>query len=154
MVDPISVIAVASSAFGALKKGFAVARDLESMGSDLGRWAGAMADLDFAEKQNQKPPWYKALGGSIEADAMEIFAARSKANAMRTEMKNWISAVYGPSHWQSILEIEAQLRQQKRDHEFARIEKIQKITEWAAGIAIFMIITSAMIGFVWLFMRG
>ena len=66
MLDPVTAIAGASAAFNAIKKGIQVGRDLESMGKDLARWGGAMADLDFAEKQAQKPPWYKALGGGVE----------------------------------------------------------------------------------------
>lgn len=46
------------------------------MGSQLTQWAGSISDLDFADKQNQKPPWYKALGGGVQAEAMEIFAAK------------------------------------------------------------------------------
>jgi len=53
-VDPVSAIALASSAFGALKKGMQVGRDLESMGKDLSRWAGAMSDLDFMEKKERQ----------------------------------------------------------------------------------------------------
>ena len=52
--------------------------------------------------------------------------------------------------WQEILEIEAQLRKQKREHEHRKIEVRQKIIEWSAGIAIFIICTGCMVGFVWL----
>jgi len=49
MVDPISALATATSAFNLIKKGFSVGRDVESMGKDLGRWMGAMSDLKKAE---------------------------------------------------------------------------------------------------------
>ena len=44
-MDPISAMATASAAFGAIKKGFQVGRDIESMASDLSRWMGALSDL-------------------------------------------------------------------------------------------------------------
>ena len=44
-------MATASAAFGVLKKGFAVGRDIESMASDLSRWMGALSDLDMLEKE-------------------------------------------------------------------------------------------------------
>ena len=50
-MDPISAMATASAAFGAIKKGFQVGRDIESMASDLSRWMGAMSDLDILEKE-------------------------------------------------------------------------------------------------------
>ena len=53
-MDPISAMATASAAFGAIKKGFQVGRDIESMASDLSRWMGAMSDLDMLEKEAKK----------------------------------------------------------------------------------------------------
>jgi hypothetical protein len=150
MIDPITAISAATAAYGYLKKGIAVGKDLQDMGSHLSKWAGAIADLDFAEKQNRKPAWYKALGGGVEAQAMEIFAAKQKAASMRQELKDYISVMYGPSKWQEILEIEADLRKQKREHEHRRMEIKQAIIEWSAGFALFVLGVGAIVGFVWL----
>ena len=150
MIDPITAISAATAAFGYLKKGIAVGKDLQDMGGQLSKWAGAIADLDFADRQNQKPPWYKALGGGVEAQAMEIFAAKQKAASMRQELKDYISVMYGPSKWQEILEIEADLRKQKREHEHRQMEIKQKIIEWTLGIILFILCSGALFGFVWL----
>ena len=150
MIDPITAIAGATAAFNTLKKGIQVGKDLQDMGGTMAKWAGAVADLDFADKQNQKPPWYKALGGGIEAQAMEIFAAKQKAASMRAELKDFISVVYGPSKWQEILEIEAKLRKQKREHEYRQMEIKQTIIEWATGILLFIISVGLLFGFVWI----
>jgi|TARA_A100001015_G_scaffold166058_1_gene184574 hypothetical protein len=150
MIDPITAIAGATAAFNTLKKGIQVGKDLQDMGGTMAKWAGAIADLDFAEKQNQQPPWYKALGGGVEAQAMEIFAAKQKATAMRKELKDYISVMYGPSKWQEILEIEADLRKQKKEHEYRQIEIKRAITEWGAGIILFLVCIGALFGFVWL----
>ena len=150
MIDPITAIAGATAAFNTLKKGIQVGKDLQDMGGTMAKGAGAIADLDFADRQNQKPPWYKALGGGIESQAMEIFAAKQKAESMRKELKDYISVMYGPSKWQEILEIEADLRKQKREHEHRQMEIKQTIIEWAAGIALFLVLLGALFGFVWI----
>lgn len=150
MIDPVTAIAGATAAFNAIKKGIQVGRDLQDMGGQLSQWAGAIADLDFADRQSQKPPWYKALGSGVEAQAMEIWQAKQKAESMRKELKDFISVYYGPSKWQEILEIEAQLRKQKREHEHRQIEIKQKIIEWSAGVAIFIICLGCLFGFVYL----
>ena len=150
MIDPITAIAGATAAFNTLKKGIQVGKDLQDMGGTMAKWAGAVADLDFADKQNQKPPWYKALGGGVEAQAMEIFGAKQKAASMRAELKDFISVVYGPSKWQEILEIEAKLRKQKREHEYRQMEIKQTIIEWATGILLFIISVGLLFGFVWI----
>jgi len=150
MIDPVTAIAGATAAFNMLKKGIAVGKDLQDMGGQLSKWAGAIADLDFAEKQNQKPAWYKTLGGGVQAQAMEIFAAKQKAAAMRQELKDYISVMYGPSKWQEILAIEADLRKQKREHEHRQMEIKQAIIEWTAGFALFVLGVGAIVGFVWI----
>lgn len=150
MIDPVTAIAGATAAFNMLKKGIAVGKDLQDMGGQLSKWAGAIADLDFAEKQNRKPAWYKTLGGGVEAQAMEIFAAKQKAASMRQELKDYISLMYGPSKWQEILEIEADLRKQKREHEHRQMEIKQAIIEWSAGIVLFVLGVGAIVGFVWI----
>jgi len=150
MIDPVTAIAGATAAFNMLKKGIAVGKDLQDMGGQLSKWAGAIADLDFADKQNRKPAWYKTLGGGVEAQAMEIFAAKQKAASMRQELKDYISVMYGPSKWQEILEIEADLRKQKREHEHRQMEIKQAIIEWTAGFALFVLGVGAIVGFVWI----
>ena len=126
MIDPVTALAGATAAFNMLKKGISVGKDLQDMGGQLSKWAGSIADLEFADKQNQKPAWYKTLGGGVQAQAMEIFAAKQKAAAMRAELKDYISVMYGPSKWDEILQIEADLRKQKREHEHRRMEIKQK----------------------------
>lgn len=150
MIDPVTAIAGATAAFNALKKGIQVGKDLQDMGGQLSQWAGAIADLDFADRQTQKPPWYKALGSGVEAQAMEIWQAKQKAESMRKELKDYISLMYGPSKWQEILEIEAKLRKEKKEHEHRQIEIKQKIIEWSAGVAVFIFCTGCLFGFVWI----
>ena len=70
------MFAGATTAFNAIRKGVQIGRDIEGMAKNLSRWGQACADFDFAEKQIRKPPWYKALGGGVEAQVMEIFAQR------------------------------------------------------------------------------
>ena len=150
MVDPATALALASSAFQAIRKGCQIGRDLEGMGKDLSRWGKAMADFDFAAKQIEKPPWYKAMGGGVEAQAMELFVQRRQIQAQRDELRTWISGTLGPSAWNELLKIEAEVRQAQKEHEYKRIEIRQKIIEWVAGIVLFLVCVGALFGFVWL----
>tara|TARA_R110001592_G_scaffold3582_12_gene20658 strand:- start:3605 stop:4069 length:465 start_codon:yes stop_codon:yes gene_type:complete len=150
MIDPITAVAGATAAFNALKKGMQVGKDLQDMGGQLAQWAGAISDLDFADRQNQKPPWYKALGGGVQAEAMEIFAAKKKAQAMREELKDYISVVYGPSHWDELIKIEAEIRVQKKEHDHRQMEIKQAIMEWSAGFVLFVVFIGSLFGFIYL----
>ena len=152
MIEVVTAISMASSAFSALKKGITIGKDLQDMGQQLSKWAGAMSDLDFLETKNKNPSVFQILGGGVESQAMEIFAARKRANAMRQELKDYISVVYGPSHWDELLSIEAEIRVQKRENEYKRLEMVQSIKEWAAGITLFFLLLGALFGLIWLMM--
>jgi len=150
MIDPVTAIAGATAAFNALKKGIQVGKDLQDMGSQLSQWAGAMSDIDFVDKRNQKPSVFKILGGGVESEAMQIFAAKKKRDSMRAELKDFISVVYGPSHWEELLKIEAEIRVQKKENEYRKLELQQTIIEWSAGITLFFIFIGSLFGLVWI----
>ena len=139
MIDPISAIAVATTAFNTIKKGFEVGRDIESMYGDMGRWMGAIADIDQAEKMNKKPPLFKKLfdGSSIEQEAMDIFAAKKKAQAMEQELKTFVNLVHGPNSWNEILTLQAQIRKDRKKAIYDQEQRRQAIFN-AIGI-IFLI---------------
>ena len=142
-------ISSAATAFNCLKKGMQVGKDLQDMGGQLSMWAGAMSDLDFLENKSKNPSVFAILGGGVESNAMEVFAARKRANAMRSELKEYISVMYGPSHWEELLQIEADIRKQKRDNEYKRLEMIQSMKEWSAGITLFFLLIINMVGIIW-----
>ena len=130
-MDPVTIISGATVAFNALKKGFAVGKDLQEMGGQLNQWASAMSDLGQAEKQANNPPWWKSLGGSVEAEALEVWNAKRKADAMREELRQHISFVYGPSAWDELVRTEAKIRKQKKDQEYRKAEIQEAIITWS-----------------------
>jgi len=125
MLDPITVIATASAAYNALKKGIEIGRDLQDMGGQLASWAGAISDIEFLAKKAENPPWWK-IGGNVQAEAIELFAAKKKIEAQRNELKTYIQYSYGQSGWEELLRIEAQVRKRKQatDHRRAEMQEL------------------------------
>jgi hypothetical protein len=124
-VDPVTVIATASAAYNAIKKGIQIGRELQDMGGQLATWAGAVSDLDFMAKKAADPPWWK-VGSNVQAEAMEIFAAKKRIQAQRDELKTYIQYSYGQSGWEELVRIEAQVRKRKQatDHRKAEIKEM------------------------------
>ena len=151
-MDPVSAMATASAAFGALKKGFAVGRDIESMVGDLSRWMGALSDIDQAEKEAKNPPIFKKLfnGKSVEQEAIEAFAAKRKAQNQRDELKQWISLTLGKSAWDELIRMEGNIRKQRQETLYRQRERRQKFIEICAIIGSTLIGTAILIGFIWL----
>ena len=129
MIDPISAIAIATTAFNTIKKGFSVGRDIESMYGDVGRWMGAVSDINQADKMNKKPPLFKKIfaGYSIEEEAMNIFAAQKKAEAMEQELRTYVNMVHGPSSWNEIVALQAKIRKDRQRLVYAQQERQREI---------------------------
>jgi hypothetical protein len=149
-MDPISAMATASAAFGAIKKGFQVGRDIESMASDLSRWMGAMSDLDMLEKEAKNPPIFKKLfnGKSVEQEAIEAFAAKEKAQQQRYELQQWISMTLGRNKWDDLVKMEGSIRKQRQETLYKQRQRRQKFVEIVAWILMVLLASGILYGFI------
>jgi len=119
-MDPVTIslaVGVASKAFSAIKKGFEVGRDIEQMSGDIGRWMGAVSDIDNAEKQAKNPPLFGKLfkADSIEEAAMAAYAAKKKLEEQRYELKMFLNLTHGPGAYDELLKMEGQIRKQRQE---------------------------------------
>ncbi len=149
-MDPISAMATASAAFGAIKKGFQIGRDIESMASDLSRWMGAMSDLDMLEKEAKNPPIFKKLfnGKSVEQEAIEAFAAKEKAQQQRYELQQWISMTLGRNKWDDLVKMEGSIRKQRQETLYKQRQRRQKFVEIVAWILMVLLASGILYGFI------
>jgi|TARA_A100001391_G_scaffold9335_2_gene5983 hypothetical protein len=131
-MDPVTAIGVATTAFNAIKKGFQVGRDVESMSKDLGRWMGAIQDVKdgHSKKKNR-------VFGSVEEEALETFAIKKKAIAMENDLRNFVNLSYGPNAWNEVLRIQADIRKQKKEAiEEAKRKQAQMIENIILGVLV------------------
>ena len=156
MIDPISALATATSAFNLIKQGFSVGRDVESMGKDLGRWMGAMSDLKKAHEYTQKPPLFKKIfqAGSVEEEAMAAFMAKKKAEDMRDELRQIISFTRGPSAWQELINMEAQIRKDRQKAIYDQKERQKKFFEYSALAFMILVLGATLAWFFWFIMKA
>ena len=156
MIDPISALATATSAFNLIKKGFSVGRDVESMGKDLGRWMGAMSDLKKAHEYTQKPPLFKKIfaAGSVEEEAMAAFMAKKKAEDMRDELRQLISFTRGPSAWQELINMEAQIRKDRQKAIYDQKERRRKVIEYSLATLLILLASGGIVWMFWFIMKA
>ena len=143
-MDPVTIslaMGVASKAFDAIKKGFAVGRDIEQMSGDIGRWMGAVSDVDNAEKQAKNPPLFGKLfkAGSIEEAALSAYAAKKKLEEQRYELKMFLNMTYGPQAYDDLLKMEGQIRKERQQTIYKQQQLRRQIGEaitWLIVVAI------------------
>ena len=155
MVDPISAMAIAGSAFSALKKGVSIGRDIESMGRDLSRWMGAVSDIDRAHHDAKNPPIFKKLfyGKSVEAEAIELFTQKKQLQNQRDELRRLISLMCGPNALQELLRMEAEIRKQRKETLYAQREARRHFIEAISITFLVIFISCFLLVITWLFVN-
>ena len=124
MVDPITAFGVATTAFNAIKKGFEMGREVESMYGDIGRW---MTSCETVNKEAKKA---KTAGMSVEEEALEIFAHKKKIAAMEQELRTFVNMSHGPNAWNEVLRIQAEIRKKRKQAIIAAKKKQEQIIMW------------------------
>ena len=143
MVDPVSAIAIAGTAFNALKRGVSIGRDIESMGKDLSRWMSAVSDIDRAHHEAKNPPIFRKIfnAKSVEEEAIELFTQKKQLESQRDDLRRLVSSMCGPSAWQELLRMEADIRKQRKETLYAQREARKQFIEVIS--IMFLVITVA-----------
>jgi hypothetical protein len=136
MIDPVTAVGLATSAFNILKQGISAGKDIQEMSGTLAKWGAAFSDFQYAEDKTKNPPFYKMMSDN-SSNAIEIFAQKKKMETMRKEIKDHISFVYGPSAWEEVLRIEAEQRRIRKEAAYAKQEFIDNIINWTVGLIAF-----------------
>jgi len=138
MIDPVTAVGLATSAFNILKQGISAGKDIQEMSGTLAKWGSAFSDFQYAEDKTKNPPFYKMMSDN-SSNAIEIFAHKKKMESMRKEIKDHISWTYGPSAWEEVLAIEGEMRKIRREEAYKKQEMIDNAINFVFGSVIFAI---------------
>lgn len=148
-MDPITAIGIATTAYSAIKKGFEVGKEVESMAGDLGRWMNAINAVKTSHS--------KAKGrrfGSVEEEALETFAAKKKAEQMENDLRNFIVGQYGVNAWQDIIRIQAELRKKQKEEQMRLAEKRDQLVYNLFMFGIIVLFVALTLPILWLIIQN
>ena len=96
-MDPITLLAAASTAFNGVKKLIEHGREIEDVFSQLGKWATATSDLqEWCKQQDTKPSIFKKLSFKNDtAAAMDAVTVRMKLAQQEKDIREMFQW-YGP----------------------------------------------------------
>ena len=154
MIDPITLGAAVSTATTCYKTFVSMVqsgKELEDCTATLGKWMGAVSDIDNIHKNSNNPSTFdKLFNGSVQEVAMECFAAKKKIQKQREDLKNWLVGHYGLQAYEELLREEGRIRRQRQEAVYAREEQKRMIRDYTImGIAC-LIGFSAVAWMVWL----
>jgi len=151
MLDPVSLIGVATTAFNGIKSAVQMGREIEDCIGQLSKWAGAVSDIDKAVELTKNPsPFRKFSGKSVQAQAMEAFLAKRKATQMRDELRQLIQYSTGHRGWEDFLRIENQIKKERQEAVYAEIERREKLKEFMLASLVVVLACITVIGIFWL----
>jgi hypothetical protein len=112
MLDPVSALAIATSAFNLLKKGISAGRELEDMAGQLGTWFSAVSDVKSAEEEAKDPPLFKKLisSRSVEQEALQALVARKKIEQQEKELRELIVWRWGTDEYTAMMRDRARIK--------------------------------------------
>ena len=131
MIDPISTITMATSAYSMVTKMVAAGREFEDTAQQLGKWFGAVSDLRRAEQQNKNPPLFKKLfaSGSIEEEALALLMHTKKIAQQEQELRTLLMYRYGANAWDELTAMRRKIAKQREETIYRQQELRQNVKD-------------------------
>tara|TARA_E500000178_G_C16974571_1_gene732693 strand:- start:400 stop:870 length:471 start_codon:yes stop_codon:yes gene_type:complete len=142
MLDPITAVATATTAFNLIKKGIAFGQDLDSMSKQLSKWYGAVSDFNYAEREvnNAGGVSKLLLKGSIEQMALDITINKQKIQEQEKELRTLIMYTYGHNVYNEMIELRRNLRKQREKEVYRQREAKRAIVEFFLIVMLIMLV--------------
>ena len=129
MIDPITAITAATTAYKTVQKLVAAGRDIEDTMGQLAQWYGAVSDLNEAERQAKNPPLFKKLvsSKSVEQEAMELFAHKKKIQAQERDLREMLLYSYGKEGYSEMMAMRKQIRADREKAVYAQVRRRKEL---------------------------
>ena len=148
-MDPLTVLALAQTAFAGLKAGIAAGKEIQHMAKDLSDLWGSLAKLTQIAAEPPKPSVFSRK--TAEQIAIERYTARAEAQDLAAKAKNMFVGQFGLAAWdqvqREVINIRKEIEREKYMAEKARAAKIEELRD-AAVITMIVMGLVAMMGLV------
>ena len=143
MLDPVTAFATASAAFNFIKRAVDAGREIEDVGTQLGTWFNACADLKQAEEESRNPPLFKKLlhKGSVEQEALENLMRRKKIEQQEKELRELIVWRFGVDAYRGMMEERKQIRD-SRERQVAAQARHRK--KYAQNVILILLVVATL----------
>lgn len=151
MLDPVTLLATATAVFNGLKKAVEVGREAEDVFGQLGKWAGAVADLQEwirteEENANKPPPLFKKLvfNKSATAEAFDTYAAKIKVQQMEEEIRHMFTLGelwwLGKEGYNEFLMMRRSIKEKREKMVYEQIRRRKKLLRISADAALIVMV--------------
>jgi len=111
-MDPLSLIAMASTTFKGIQTLVNRGAEIEAVAQKLGAWYSFASDIRQAEKEAEHPPLFKKLfeGETVEQQALNSVIAKKKLQEQEKSIRELIIWAYGTETYQEMIALRREIR--------------------------------------------
>ncbi len=111
-MDPVSLVAIASSTFKGIQVLVSKGAEIEHVAQKLGHWYGLVSDIKEAEKEAENPPLFKKMfdGNSVEEQALNAVIAKKKIEEQEKQVRELITWAYGKETYKEMMQMRRDIR--------------------------------------------
>ena len=130
-MDPLTILAVAQTAYAAIKTGIAAGKEIQHMAADLSDLWGSLAKLTQIAAEPPKKTFFNDK--SAEQIAIERYTAKAEAHDLTLKARNLFVGTYGLAAWdqvqREVINIRKEIERQRWQDEKDRAAKLEEIRE-------------------------
>ena len=140
-MDPISLVAMASTTFNGLQVLVSKGAEIEQVAQKLGHWYGLVSDLREAEREAENPPLFKKLfdGESVEQQALNAVIAKKKIEEQEKEIRELITWAYGNETYKEMMQLRREIRAKREKMIYKQRRKQRRMLDLSALIIAMMV---------------
>ena len=111
-MDPLSLVAMASTTFKGLQVLVSKGAEIEHVAQKLGHWYTLVSDINQAEREAENPPLFKKMfdGTSVEEQALNAVVAKKKIEEQNRQIRELIMYAYGEETYREMLQMRKEIR--------------------------------------------
>jgi hypothetical protein len=147
MIDPISAMAMATTAFTTIKRVVAAGQEFENVAGQMGKWYTAVADFRKGQSLQKRPPLFKKLfaSGSVEEEALALLLHEKKLMEQEKELMSLLNFRFGYGTWDELKEMRRKIQKEREKQIWAQAEMRRNLIE-VISIVFLILITTAFLG--------
>jgi hypothetical protein len=114
-MDPLSLIAMASTTFKGIQTLVNKGAEIEHVAQKLGQWYSFASDIKEAEKEAESPGVFKKLfdGNTVEQQALNSVIAKKKLEEQEKQIRELIVWSYGVETYQEMIMLRRKIKAQR-----------------------------------------
>jgi hypothetical protein len=135
-MDPLSLIAMASTTFKGIQTLVNKGAEIEHVAQKLGAWYSYAADIKQAEQEAENPGVFKKLfdGDTVEQQALNSIIATRRLEEQEAEIRELIMYRFGAETYKEMILLRRKIKKQREEAIYRQRRRRRMIIECSAGL--------------------